>query len=96
MMITSLNWEDFKILIKQSVREAIEELTINTKQIPQNTSKPLSRKEAASFLQISLPTLHSYTQRGLIKATKIGKSIRYRIEDIEASLLTKKAGGKNG
>ena len=40
--------------------------------IASNTpEKPLTREEAALYLQISLPTLHDWVNRGLIKAHKI-------------------------
>ncbi len=35
------------------------------------TERPLTREEAAMYLQISLPTLHDWVNRNIIKAHKI-------------------------
>jgi len=45
-----------------------------------------TRKEVAEILGISLPTLHTWTKEGIIKAYRIGNSVRYKIEDIEQAL----------
>jgi hypothetical protein len=46
----------------------------------------LTRKEAATFLKISLPTLWSYTNIGVIKGFKIGSRVLYKLEDLEGNL----------
>jgi len=88
MMITSLDLVDLKDLIKESIKEVLSEMLINNtnKQKPSNQNQIFSRKDTANLLKISLPTLHSYTSRGLIKSCKIGRSIRYRQEDINDAL----------
>ena len=47
----------------------------------------LSRKEAAKLLQITLPTLHVWTRRGLVKGNKIGTRVLYAEADIQAALV---------
>jgi len=47
----------------------------------------LSRKEAASLLKISLPTLQSYTEQGLIKGRyQIGRRVLYKESELLESL----------
>lgn len=51
------------------------------------TKTILTRQETAELLSLSLPTLHDYTKRGLIKAYRLGNKVRYRLEDIENALV---------
>ena len=46
----------------------------------------LSRKETAELLGISLPTLDSYTRKGIIKARVLGNIIRYEYYEVMNSL----------
>ena len=50
------------------------------------TKRFLSRKEAAKAFMISLPTLHAYTKRGLVKAHRVGNRVLYKPEEIENAL----------
>ncbi len=42
----------------------------------------LTRKQTAQTLGISLPTLHQWTKDGKIQSYRIGKTIRYKQEDV--------------
>nr|WP_276903220.1 helix-turn-helix domain-containing protein [Pedobacter kyonggii] len=91
---TTLDGSELKNLIRDCVNEAITGLNLNaSKSDIINQKQILSRKETAQLLNISLPTLHSYTNQGFINAVKIGKSIRYRLNDINNSLTLMKAKG---
>lgn len=46
----------------------------------------LTRGEVAKKLQISLPTLHSYTKDGFIRSYRIGGKVRYKADDIDKAL----------
>lgn len=48
--------------------------------------KYFTRKETASKLNVSLPTLTSYTQRNLITGNRFGVRVMYKQSDIEAAL----------
>jgi len=50
-------------------------------------SSVLTRKDAAKMLNVSLPTLHFWTKEGIVKGTRIGSRIRYRMSDIENALV---------
>lgn len=43
----------------------------------------LTRKQAASLLNISLPTLDKYTREGTIPAVRLGGIIRFRRDVID-------------
>jgi len=56
----------------------------------------LTRKQTADYLQISLPTLHKYTIKGIIKCFRIGPCVRYRFEDLLNITSNKVSISKNG
>ena len=91
---TSLTFRELQQLIEDSMKETLQTLDLYKPQQATEPKQILSRKETADMLNISLPTLHSYTQQGLIKAVRIGCSVRYRIEDVFNSLTLINVGGK--
>lgn len=74
--------------LKSFIQEAIQsELTQLYQHSEKGESERLyTRKEVADLLGISLPTLHTYTQEGIITAYRIGTQIRYKHEDIDKAL----------
>lgn len=59
---------------------------------PEPTKKELkTRKEAAEFLGITLPTLHKWTQDGKVKGLRVGSRIRFYQSDLEKALKTIKS-----
>ena len=90
-----INYESYELqdLIKNCLKEAIESLHLFKQSPPEKEKQILTRKETALILGISLPTLHSYTMRGLIKSFRLGSSVRYRLQDVQSSLTTIKVGG---
>ena len=47
----------------------------------------VTRKGAAKYLGLSLPTLHDYTVRGVVTAYRVGSRVRYRKGDLLNCLL---------
>ncbi len=45
-----------------------------------------TRRQAAEYLGISLPTLHQHTLSGTIKGNRIGRRILYRWADLDAAM----------
>lgn len=45
-----------------------------------------SRKEAAKKLQVTLPTLHTWTQEGRVNGHRVGSRVLYKEEDINNAL----------
>ncbi|MEX2623373.1 MAG: helix-turn-helix domain-containing protein [Acidimicrobiia bacterium] len=43
----------------------------------------LSRRQAAEYLDRSVATVDRWRREGLLKATKVGGSVRFRLEDLE-------------
>ena len=64
--------------LEQIICRSVENALLLPPASPSNASaKFLSRKEAAIFLKISLPTLHKRTVDGQLQSYRIGSSIRY-------------------
>lgn len=52
-------------------------------------SKPISRKESAEFLNVSVQTLDNLAKDGELNPIKFGRRVVYRVEDLE-NFLNKK------
>ncbi len=48
--------------------------------------KLLTRIETSKKLNISLPTLHSYTKRGILKGYRVGVRVLYKYSEVESAL----------
>lgn len=48
--------------------------------------KYLSREEVCTILKVSMPTLNTYTKKGIIKGSKIGTRMLYLESDIKSSI----------
>jgi excisionase family DNA binding protein len=67
--------------LRQIVREEL--LSIQPKESFPNY---LTRDEVCSLLKISLPTLNSYTRKGIVKGVKVGSRVLYSEENIKSAL----------
>lgn len=87
-IITEYNEAELQSLIETSIRKILSEefpkllSTLNNSPPTSQNEKFLSRKELKSYLNISLPTIAKLTKEGLLKATIIGGSYRYRESDV--------------
>ena len=59
-------------------------------QRPPNPNKYLTRKEAASLLKITLPTLHEWTKMGWLTSYRIGNRVLYKEQELESALVSRK------
>jgi hypothetical protein len=53
---------------------------------PKDETHYLTRKEVSKLLHVSLPTLGTYSKRGIIKTHRIGSRILYAEVDIQAAI----------
>jgi excisionase family DNA binding protein len=65
---------------------SIETLLLNMEPPKKEELKYLSREEVCTILKITLPTLNTYTKKGIIKGSRIGTRVLYRNEDIQEAL----------
>ena len=81
ILLEKISAEELSNLVAEKVGNKIKLL------VPQKESVDLiSRKEAARFLKISLPTLRKWTVRGLLISYKINGRIRYKKSEILTAL----------
>ena len=80
IILQNVSPEELKNLIKQAIRA---ELDNHPKK---ENIKYLSREETAKLLKISLPTLHFYTKKGIIKSHRIGSRVLFLESDIQTAV----------
>jgi excisionase family DNA binding protein len=70
--------------ILEGLKENQKELLLSSNQKPQK--KYLTRKEVSKLLSISLPTLHDWVKRGMLKSYRCGSRVYFKGSEIEQSL----------
>jgi excisionase family DNA binding protein len=80
LILTQLSQEELKKLIKESVREVLDE---DKKNDPHTTPYLLNIEQAAAFLQISVQTIYGYTSKRMIPFIKRGKKVLFVRADLE-------------
>ena len=73
--------------LKTMICDAMEQYLRPTMVETPHVSSILTRNEAAKMLNVSLPTLHYWTKEGIVKGTRIGSRVRYRLSDLESALV---------
>lgn len=71
--------------------ELVEALGNRNKPTPSSPTirKPMTRKQAAEILQVSIASINRYIRSGLLKAHKVGKRlVRIDPRSVEALLVT--------
>jgi len=90
ILLQSLNKGEVQELISEAVKAAMEKY-ISYVTIPPMKDKSvplLSKKEAAAYLKISLPTLSKYINIGYVKAyTVAGTRMRFKPADLDKALV---------
>lgn len=80
-ILTSLSAEDFKKLLRETVKEVLKE---GVHQVKDNLPEILNVKEAANFLRLKLNTLYEKTSRKLIPHFKRGNKLYFRKPELES------------
>ena len=70
----------------QPIAAAMERVI--AKMLPKN-DEYLTRKQCAERLHITLPSLHSYINKGVLVAYKIGRRTLFKSEEVDAALNKK-------
>ena len=84
-ILSHLPFEQLKTEISEDVFNKIAPL-IQSANKPKQETELLTRKEAAKFLGVSLPTILDWTKTGKIIGYRIASRIRYKRNEIENSL----------
>ncbi len=89
MLIVQLDSQQLSDLIQTAVRKAISETPTQTPQ--PEPEKPLTVREAAKYLTLSVPTVYSLISKGELPVKKRSKRCYFFASDLNNYL---KAGGK--
>jgi excisionase family DNA binding protein len=81
--------KSLKGLLSEVVAETLKNFF--NKDTKEADNRLYTRKQVSQLLGISLVTLGSWTKNGMIRAFRIGNSVRYKAEDVEKSLLNIKS-----
>ena len=82
---------NFSFPIEQLAKAIVEKL--QTHYIPFSergevvAEEYLTRKQVKNLLKISYPTLDSWTEKGILKAYRIGYTKRYKKSEVDAALV---------
>lgn len=78
--------EQFRLLVKESVKEVLSDFVFPTPETKRNTDRPrlLTVDQAAEFLNVSSATIRRLTETGELKAVRAFSCLRFAIEDLEA------------
>lgn len=89
VVFTQVPIVDLQGYIAQTIKEQFE--AIRKAESTPDPDELVTRKEAARYLGLSLPTLHDYSQRGIVTAYRLGSRVRYRRGDLSNALLKVRA-----
>ena len=84
ILLSTIPIEELKTAISEIVKSELREGLQTIVPSAQPTDL-LTRKETASILGISLPTLHEWTLAGKLPAYRIGTRVRYKRAEVEQS-----------
>lgn len=85
--------DDVRTAIKDAVRQAIEEAKQDT--TPNAGSDLITRETALKLLDVTAPTLHDWTRRGIIPSYRMGVRVYYKHSEI-MDALDRRDFGRNG
>lgn len=86
IMMIAISEQELQEMLLKAMKNCLSH--IETREI-KSLNRPLSRKEAAHFLGVSLPTLDKYTLSGKIGAVRIGRKKFYTTDSLSNSLVPK-------
>lgn len=85
LIFTPLTLEQLKSELADVVKKEMATLTESLTS-PKQQDEWLTRKQAANLLGVSLVTINDWTKTGKIKGYRIASRIRYKRNELEASL----------
>ena len=91
VQIQNISSVEFEQIIFRIVTEALKNSSIGVPTSPSASASDrlLTKKEAANYLKVSLPTLSRYIKDGYVKAYTIsGTRMRFRVSDLDKALKT--------
>lgn len=85
-----INGVNMSELASQLQRIETQLLTISTNPQSPTDTELLTRKEVSELLSITLPTVHEWTKKGILKAYRMGNRLKYKKAEIMETLTQNK------
>lgn len=95
-LIEGLTSEDLRRIIREEIALALEAHNAGTPQQGADTSELLTRREAANYLRISVPSLQRRIRDKGITFVRMGARVLFRREDLDACLRRNSVGSDDG
>lgn len=97
LYLQGISVEDLRTLIRKELEEVLckyvelegKKTSLNKCPKDELSNNLLSRKETAALLGISLPTLHDWTNKGVLKSHSIGRKVFYKVDEVNNALVEK-------
>jgi excisionase family DNA binding protein len=81
--VQQVNANELVELIAKGIKEQLKEFSIRLNSEPIESLKPhLTRKETASYFNVSLNCLNMWVNKGIIKSYKVGQKVFFKREEI--------------
>ena len=91
LLLSSIPIEQLKFELLESIKKELHTSLQALVPVKESTEY-LTRKEAASLLSISLPTLNEWQKQGIVQGYRIASRVRYKRSELETSLTQIKTG----
>lgn len=85
--IIEMTKSDLEHLIQEQIKEVFHSKHKDVAHKKTSESKYLSRKETASLLKVSLPTLNKLTKQSKLVSYKLGNRVLYKRDEVEKALI---------
>jgi len=90
ILLQGIKLEDFLYQVEKTIEKKVNEKLDSLNSKPKITY--LDSKKVAEMLGISVVTLWDYCKRGLLPSYRIGRKVRFRLDEVEAALLKRDFG----
>jgi excisionase family DNA binding protein len=87
IQLLQISTEELTHLIKEGIKPELENLLKKCLKDLSNDDF-LSRKDTANYFGVSLPTIHDWTNKGIVKPYKMGNRTYFKKSDLVAKLLS--------
>lgn len=86
IVLSSISLSEFEKMISEVLDNKIDKIALNKTATKITQERFASRKEVATALKVSLPTLNEYTKNGKLKSYRIGNRVLYKWDEVESAL----------
>lgn len=82
VILQGISTDDLQEMISSSVRSVLNETR-------EESPKYCTRKELCSIFKVSMPTIHNWINKGLLKPHKIGSRTYFDFSEVQQAMKTR-------